>query len=347
MKHITERQKRWHAAKMRAVMRRRVRINRGRIKKLDQPHNYSRLEHRTNRVVLSAPAHLSLISNKEETLSFFEESIRATKECRTRQTIYFDLENVETITPDAIMYLIALVNNVKRVRTLRITCEGNLPRSKEAREMIEKAGFYQHVNSLRVSRTFDKGNRIQISSGNNVNGPFIGSICDFVQAHSAGHGSIQTKRLYRMFTELMTNTYQHAYKDSGSVMDDHWFIYVENSEEYIYFVFLDTGVGIPATIRLNIKEKVEKLFLKNNDAKYISSALKGDFRTETRQGHRGKGLPGIYSDTQSGDLYDLTIISGKGACYINSKCEMIESSSSVPFCGTLFCWKYSKLREVA
>ena len=131
---------------MRTVMRRRVRINRGRIKKLDQPHNYSRLEHRTNRVVLSAPAHLSLISNKEETLSFFEESIRATKECRTRQTIYFDLENVETITPDAIMYLIALVNNVKRVRTLRITCEGNLPRSKEAREMAKKRREWKKKN---------------------------------------------------------------------------------------------------------------------------------------------------------------------------------------------------------
>ena len=346
MKHISERQKRWQAAKIRTAMRRRSRINRGRIKKLDQPHFYARTEHKTNRIVLTAPAHLSLIGNKEETLSFFEESIRATKECKMRQTIYFDLANVVTITPDAIMYIIALVNNVKRVRTLRITCEGNMPRDKHARELIERAGFYQHVSSLRLPRTFEKENRIQISSGKEVNGPFIGNICDFVQNHSSVQNRIQTKRLYRMITELMTNTHQHAYKDAGSVMDDHWFIYVENMDNFIYFVFLDTGVGIPATIRINFKEKVERLLLKNNDAKYISSALKGDFRTETRQGHRGKGLPGIYSDSQSGDIFDLLIISGKGACYINSNRELVEERLSAPFLGTLFCWKFSKTREV-
>ena len=348
MKRVTERQKKWRVSKTRAILRRRSRYKR-RIEK--RRHNrknvHLSVDDKYNGYRLKAPTHLSLLDNREETLQFFEKALNAIRQCRIRQSIYFDLKNVSKITPDAIMYIIALVNNVHRVRTYSIRCEGNLPDNEEARTIIERSGFYSHVSGRRPPKNdIDKNNLVQISCGSEADGPLIGKICDFVCAHSGVDNPLQTKRLYPMIIELMTNTRQHAYQEKG-VMDNKWYIYVENTEKSIDFVFLDTGVGIPTTIRLNFAEKVIKLFLKNkSDAKFISSALKGAFRTETRQGHRGKGLPCIYDDSQNGNISELTIISGQGECIVTDNGSIIEYVSQAVFNGTLFCWKCLKHKEV-
>ena len=125
-------------------------------------------------------------------------------------------------------------------------------------------------------------------------------------------------------------------------MQENWYIYVEKAGEYVRSVFLDTGVGIPKTIRLNFVEQVTNLLLKDkSDAKYISSALKGTFRTETREGHRGKGLPGIYEDALSGRICDLSIVSGRGKCTVLENGEIEETVLHTNFEGTLISWKFN------
>ena len=57
---------------------------------------------------------------------------------------------------------------------------------------------------------------------------------------------------------------------------------------------------------------------KADDPLYIEAALHGEFRTETKQGHRGKGLPEIYSAivTSASRLNNLTIVSGHAECNV-------------------------------
>ena len=98
---------------------------------------------------LTVPKIFSLINNASETVEFFSEVFEEINKCRFRDKLYFDMLEVQEVTPDAIMYLIAVMNNTRRVRTLQIICEGISPKSNQARETIEKVGFYEFVKPLK------------------------------------------------------------------------------------------------------------------------------------------------------------------------------------------------------
>lgn len=293
---------------------------------------------------LEAPANLSLINNERETLAFFNKALEISKKCSINHCIYFNLFKVEHISADAVMYIIAFINNCKRLNILEVNIEGNLPGNPEARRFLEDFGFYSYVRGLKNTHEQNNKERIQIKHGKNANGSLVSKICDFTNNIFKQNNLLGTKRLYPMLIELMTNARQHAYNkyDRKSIMDSNWYIFAENSNHSIKFVFLDTGVGIPATLCYNHKEKLLKLFPnQSKDASYISSALQGAFRTETKKGYRGKGLPGIYQDSINGQISNMCIISGKGKCVIKNDGNIIESVLPIQFEGTLFCWEYS------
>ncbi len=343
----TTRYKSWQHTRYLKEMRYRARIKTGLDKKHRSGNERNRSGKRINNTIrLSAPAHLSLVNNKEETLEYFNLALSAMEKCTLRQEVFFDLKAVSIITPDAIMYLIALVKNYKRCRLMQTVCSGNLPDNPDARNYIEKSGFYSYVSTQRTLPQPDLNSAIQISSGREVDSKLIGSICLFVSSKSALPERIHTKGLYQIITELMTNTIQHAYTDSSGIMDNRWYIYVEDLQDKIQFVFLDTGSGIPTTIKKNFFEKVAQFVGSNpNDAKLISSALRGVYRSETGERHRGKGLPNIYDASKTDRISNLNIISGFGQCTVNETSLIVESNSSISFSGTLFCWQFDKSVE--
>lgn len=329
-------------------MRFRGRIKRGKLKKRKGQTVTSPIirGERIPPIVLEAPEHFSLVNNKDETLAFFDKALSRIQNCKVRQSIFFDLQKITTITPDAIMYLIAMVKNIKRCRALQTSCQGNMPIDPNARACIEKSGFYSFVSSPNPIPHLELKSAVQISSGSKVDESLIGSICSFVSAKSGLPERLYTKGLYQIIIELMTNTIQHAYNNTNGIMDNRWYIYAEDSDENIQFVFLDTGDGIPATITINFFEKVAKLFGGNvTDAKLISSALKGVYRSETGERHRGKGLPNIYDASKTDRISNLNIISGHGQCTVDESCTILESSSTINFAGTLFCWQFDKTVE--
>lgn len=336
MKKLSAKQKAWQISKCRKQLRilskkkgckcsNKVSVPTSRKKKIERHY-------------LRAPAILSLLNNEKETLQFYGEAMIALKEYKWGQHIYFDLSGVEVLTIDAIMYIIALIKNVRLAKVFHVVCEGNTPKNKDACLLLEQSGFYNYVTSTTCADTDNA--RIRIMRGRAADGGCAGTICEFV--HKSGSAKITTtKKLYSMIVELMTNTIQHAYQCKSKVMDENWFVFAESDHDNISFVFLDTGEGIPATVRKTFVEKIEKIFVAN-DAKLIASALRGDFRTETKEGFRGKGLPQIYSDACDGKITDLVIISGKGKCTVNCEGKIIEETLSSNFVGTLFYWNYMK-----
>lgn len=338
MKLLSPKQKQWMLSK-----------SRKRIRELSRRKRHTRRKHlartkydaNSNSHRLVAPAVLSIDRNPSETLEYFSAALHTASSCLPKQSIYFDLKAIEYISADAIMYIIALVNNVKRVNRLRIRCEGNLPEASSARSVIEDVGFYEYVSGLKPTREEDSAKRFKITSEKDVDGAVIGKICDFVNECAKSQGKLLTKRLYPIIMELMTNTRQHAYRKESGQMNDNWYIYAENKSDSIEFVFLDTGLGIPSTIRKNFFEKIKVLSLAN-DASFIASALKGAFRTETEQSHRGKGLPEIYKDSKAGRISELTVVSGNGKCVVGDNGIIEETLLPVSFVGTLVCWKFLK-----
>lgn len=158
---------------------------------------------------------------------------------------------------------------------------------------------------------------------------------------------IDTIPLYNVLVELMGNTAHHAYKDvtNRDISSNSWFLYAEEADDFIEFVFLDTGVGIPNTVYKDFHEKLMLPILGKEDSKYIKSALLGDFRTETREKNRGTGLPEINRACKDGFLSNMIIYSGRGCCKIvNNEGEnkYILSDMSKISIGTLFKWRIYK-----
>lgn len=139
-------------------------------------------------------------------------------------------------------------------------------------------------------------------------------------------------------------TLDHAYKQNSLV--PKWYLIALNKPETgkVSFTFLDGGQGIPSTINIKHRERVKQLISKFfydvpsiKDNALIYSALKGEFRTRTNEGYRGKGLPKIYQCVENKEIDNLIIISNKG--YVNcSTGEQRELSST--FHGTLFSWDF-------
>ena len=244
------------------------------------------------------------------------------------------------ISVESVMYLIAILRNIKRIEAHNIICEGNSPQDHDARQLLINSGFYSYVYCKGLNPKAKGKESIRITEGKQADGVLAGQVCEFILQHSNKPRGA-TRRIYPLVVELMTNTRQHAYRNHFGTMEENWYIFAEDRKDYIQFVFLDTGAGIPYTIRKNFTERVAELFIRQ-DAMFIASALKGDFRTETKMEHRGKGMPEIYSISKEGIISDLTIISGKGMCVVGTEGEIEESVLATSFIGTLFSWKYEK-----
>jgi len=82
---------------------------------------------------LEAPRSLSIFENGSQTLGFFADIVKILKNKKIgtkEEMLYIDMENVDNITIDAIMYLLAVMGNVK-VRSpgkLRTDIAGSLPK---------------------------------------------------------------------------------------------------------------------------------------------------------------------------------------------------------------------------
>ena len=255
---------------------------------------------------LLAPQYLDICTKTEETLSFFSKVVDEINICKYGDILFFNLSQVEYIAPDAVMYLIAIIKNTKRVRRLRFA---------------------------------------KVLSGEDAIGELAVRFCDFVQQY-CNFGMLRTKRLYPMIIELMTNTHQHAYRNTEKeIMNSNWYIFARHIGDAIELVFLDTGAGIPATVRKRFFERIRGLNL-TNDASLLKSVLQGDFRTETRQKNRGKGIPGIYENACDGAIKELCIVSGEGKCCVQDKIIISDNLCS-KLNGTIFLWKMNGKEHTA
>ncbi len=292
---------------------------------------------------LTPPANFSFLCNRDETCRFFARALRKICHSGADIEVYFDLRNINKITSDAIMYLLAVIMNAKHSQGYKASFQGNCPNDEACNHALEQVGFFNYVYKRGTSdvRPLKKSPYI-IKTGNDVNSLIAKELCEHTNLNSK-YDRKMTRPLYSVIGELMTNVVQHAYDEQDSDMISKWYICVEENAEEIRFVFLDTGEGIPTTAQ---KKWPEKLLggLLADEGRIIKSAFMGEFRTRTNKDNRGKGLPSIYENCQNGILDHVSVLSGYGCCKISStkgfeiEAQIMESK----FTGTLFTWLIKK-----
>lgn len=316
-------------------------------KKEKRLKRYLELQEIANRVynkkrdtfIATAPEVFSIVDNTEETISYFNRIINELSKRNFDELFYFDLSKVTSLTIDAVMYISAILRNIKGGKVYRYSFTGNEPLNDSAKNFFRESGFYGYVKS-NVINIESSSNKLQIISGNTVDVDVVKTVCDFVNKVCRTRLSF-TYQLYDILIELMTNTKQHAYKGKDVLFVNHWYVFVEDYNNVVKFVFLDTGEGIPGTIH---KKWYESLPFLINDSSLICSALKGEFRTETRSENRGKGLPALSEYCINGRFKNLQVYSGSGYCKVleNNDGPYMLCDVNDKIFGTLFCWEICK-----
>ncbi len=289
---------------------------------------------------LIAPENFSLYSNPEETLSFFYDIQEKFDE---GSPVYFNMKNIKILTIDTIMYFLAILKRLKYDR-ISYGVKGSMPSEQNCSNLLKISGFFRYVHSKYSTTDLNfESEVIQILNGQNANPTDAKKICDFTMS-KLNRRREEIRNLYDMLIELMSNTKQHAYNNRYKIRD--WYIFARyiSEKNSVRFIFLDTGEGIPTTVKRtgyeyikSIVSNVPLIRIGTKHTEYIISALKGELRSSTGEQHRGKGLPKIYSFHNNRYINKLTIISNRG--YF---AEGIDNDIQKGLNGTIFYWEISQ-----
>lgn len=305
-------------------------------KKYSNTNDLDRSNNHDLRYMASPPPIFSFEQNFDETTLYFNDLIHEMQRKIRNRKFYFNFENVEMISVDSIMYLLSLLYNLKGTKYLNYRYYGNKSKNKEVNDILERSGFYEYVHNDR--NRINPVKNIKIINGKQCDPVCADMVCDFVEKKFINPAGVNN--LYNLFIELMGNTVQHAYEKSSSIFVRKWYLYAEELTDTYSFVFLDTGVGIPKTVRKKLHEHIAILA---EDSKLIKSALKGEDRSQTRENNRGTGLPYVKEFGEMDFVSDFMIISGYGLCQRDEKNELEKCiKQKTEFNGTLFKWKIIK-----
>lgn len=272
-----------------------------------------------HKFLAEAPSEFSLIDNAEETIKYFNTIIHMIEKKRFKQGFFIDASKVCRVTTETLMYMIAIIYNIKANRALQYVFEGNLPVHSKARRVFENSGYlnYFKMKRLKMPQSMEY---VKIVSGKLAEPETAKRMCDFV-IEKWGTNKSRTSTLYTTLIELMSNTAKHAYNNKHTMMQNSWYLYALYEEDKIKFSFVDTGEGIPNTIKKKFLEKVIGL----EDSKLLEFSLTQSGRSETGLPNRGHGLPNLYKQVRQGMISDFYVLSGKGSCKYNEESKELNS----------------------
>lgn len=290
-----------------------------------------------------APSIFSLVKNTEETNRYFHNIIEQMARKRYKQLFFIDSSEVKEVTTDALVYILALLYNIKLNAVAKYSFKGNLPKDKNAQKVYNESGFMNYVKTRRAVMPCPS-DKVQILTGRKTDPNIAKQICDFVN-QKFNTSCIFTIDLYKTLIELMSNTVHHAYNCNG-IMVPYWYLYSIDKGDSIQFTFIDTGEGIPNTVKKKILERLP--FGKVDDSTLIHSAFLGESRTETGLYNRGHGLPALYEKVKAGKLKEFFVLSGCGCCksvIIDGEIELQKLDFQKEIIGTIFQFEIINVKE--
>ncbi len=300
-----------------------------------------------------APKIFSFIENPKETIKYFNQIILSIRRYKGFLHIRYDLSEINFITIDAVIYMVALSLNINNQYKPKFNILG--PENKQISEFILSSGITDFFDVEEEAKR-ENNDYFSMKMGNKTNVELAQNICDFTNLN-LNVDFKETKFLYDMLIEMMTNTGQHAYT-KGETVKKQWLIFAEYSNDKVKYTFMDTGLGIPATMSdheltmdmtdnenddyiINVLDKFTDE--RKKDSILLASGLTGNStRTRTNMSHRGKGLPEIYNHYKDKNKTSfLKIISGGCLCEFDedNREQMILTELSEKLLGSLFYWE--------
>ena len=142
--------------------------------------------------------------------------------------------------------------------------------------------------------------------------------------------------------EAVSNAVSHAYKFEQRGLPPQemrrWWMFSQLKEGNLFVAIYDAGISIPASLRTSPEWRDYFRNLVGGDGKMIEVAA-GSFRTSTKLGNRGKGLPEMLEFSTELSSGGLAIMSRWG-CFSYDAKERVHRRNNYrhPLRGTLVLW---------
>ena len=168
------------------------------------------IENHRKRYNLVAPACFSFVENPEGTMKFIDDFVKLVKSNTFIMHIHIDSINVDRVTVDALIYLLAVMDNNQSKFHLY---SGSFPKDEDAKKVYIDSGFTKFVSTTnKLHKVFPQDtDRMRIERGNENDPKAAKKICDFVRESLSYRQKNNTQELYKVLIELFSNAYWHAY----------------------------------------------------------------------------------------------------------------------------------------
>lgn len=319
----------------------------------------AKLDRLKDHYVVVCPNKLDLQDNWDELYeTIYSARIVATF---TRGQLLFNFQELEEVTPPALLYLAAEIFRLRQRYPGRVT--GTYPGSPTISAILEELGFFKLLN-VKPSHEFAENNAamaiVKMLSGTGNVGESIAHVQDEIFAHLA-IGPQKASDLYGALDEAMTNVSEHAYPERPELFSDltgpydplmrRWWLLgvADKNTKEVWFLLYDQGVTIPVTLPLTVFDRFKipfSSFLKDRGFSTATDSIHIQLstavgRSQTQQSHRGKGIARMKAFVEKTERSELRIVSRYGDyCFSNDGTDCAETFSDLEkaFCGTLVSW---------
>lgn len=294
-------------------------------------HLVARPTERTEGLTLAAPQVFSLVEAPDETVKFLNEFRKLLPTRRLR--IKIDLEEVKKIHPEAVAAFVAIMESTNEGNVV-----GNTPRDRDCARRLQSFGFFEHVKGG-PSHGETAGTIRKKHTGRKVEGDTARDIIEFGLRNLNGFPSTKHGPTYTIFTEAMTNTFQHADQREGR---QKWWaaVYYDAAKQAACFTCVDVGVGILESFnfrqRWNLWVQRAGLLKQMDQGEKLRRLLNGDVPSRTGEKYRGRGLPRMKESCNAGRINNLSILSNKAFADIGQNAYQELTND---FRGTIIYWE--------
>lgn len=249
---------------------------------------------------------------------------------RQKKHINLHLEKVTRISHGAIAVLLSVINELSQKGIL---IKGKKPLNIEAKNILERSGFFKYMNGhVEKENLASKNIILRTGDAQTLQGaltPEIQNAMETVWGEKA-----RCPLLFGGIGEMLRNTCDHAF---AAIEDVTWHFGISHFEEdqKVCFSFIDNGDGILKTYkRKGLLDKVVGFF--SNNAEVLETAFKNGIESRTGLKWRGKGLPTIYEMYTDRIISNLIVITNN--VYIDFDRGIAEAIAN-PFMGTCYFWQ--------
>ncbi len=250
-------------------------------------------------ITKAAPANFSFIQNTEQVLNFLDE-LRTLFD--NRKNVLIDLRNITTLTNDTIVLLSAFVNNSSILNGVEI--RGNYPDDSRLRKIFIESGVFGNASDQKGRKNY-----ILTRKNKKAEGGIAAELIKRASKEVFGEEG-RCPGVYKALMECMANTCYHA-KPKQIAKETWWLtVYHEPNSNHVCFAFIDLGVGIFKSSKMNdFKAKAASMLGLSDNIDILKEILSGRKLSSTKIPYRGKGLPIIYKGLERNYYSNLKLIS--------------------------------------